>query len=32
MKACKKKGATSIDGSQMLYQQAEKAWEIWQSK
>ncbi len=32
MKECEKRGAKTIDGSQMLYQQAEKAWEIWQSK
>jgi shikimate dehydrogenase len=32
MKKAKEKGATAIDGAKMLYYQAEKAWEIWQSK
>lgn len=32
MKKAKEKGALAIDGSEMLFYQAEKAWEIWQSK
>lgn len=32
MKESIKRGAKAIDGSQMLFYQAEKAWEIWQSK
>lgn len=32
MQKAEKKGVLAIDGSQMLFYQAEKAWEIWQSK
>ncbi len=32
MQKVEKKGVLAIDGSQMLFYQAEKAWEIWQSK
>ena len=32
MQKAKEKGALVIDGSKMLFYQAEKAWEIWQSK
>ncbi len=29
LKKCKEKGAKTINGSTMLYEQADKAWEIW---
>lgn len=32
MQKAKEKGAIAIDGAKMLFYQAEKAWEIWQSK
>ena len=32
MQKAKEKGALVIDGSKMLFYQAEKAWEIWQAK
>ncbi len=32
MKKAREKGAKAIDGAEMLFYQAEKAWEIWQSK
>ena len=32
MKKAREKGARAIDGEKMLFYQAEKAWEIWQSK
>ena len=32
MQKAREKGARAIDGAKMLFYQAEKAWEIWQSK
>lgn len=32
MRLAKEKGVNAIDGSKMLFYQAERAWEIWQSK
>ena len=32
LEKAKEKGAIAIDGAKMLFYQAEKAWEIWQSK